>query len=137
LLATLIVAFDLTLVAASQLAREQRARERSLLPFLATVSARVGPTGQLRATPELDGTDLQVIAYRLGQPIARAPLACEDAAVHFLAPGEPPPAAGTVVAVSRRRGNPVALVACAGTRPAPGPAAGPAAGPRRGARRGD
>ncbi len=130
--AVAVVTFDVGLLAIGQLAREHGARRRSLVSFAREVAALVPPDAPLFAVPELSGSDLQLLAYRLARPVERracgAPL-CADGtasasatrAVYYLVPAAPAPPAGdaTVLLTSRRRGPnvvllraPVAVTAC-------------------------
>ncbi len=119
-LATLLITFDVGLVVIGQLAREHRARRRSLVPFATAVATQVPADAPLFATPELAGSDLQVLSYRLARPIPRAdaPAPCAAPTVaegapadaYYLLPAESAAERGTVVAESKRRGVDVALL---------------------------
>ena len=129
-LAIVLIVFDAGVVLIGQLARENRARQRSLLPFAATVATQVPAGAPLFATYELAGSDLQVLAYRLARSIARtdAPPVCASAAAppadasgaaapadaagetYYLLPTETTPGRGAVLAESKRRGTGVALL---------------------------
>lgn len=127
LLALAIAVFDVTLVAVSELARLHAVRRRSLLTFVREVELAVPPQAPLYAAPDLDGSDLQVLAYRLRRVIPRTPgadalaLASGAASGYVLmsatAAEQRAAARAARVAVSNRRGTNVALVAV--TPPAP------------------
>jgi 4-amino-4-deoxy-L-arabinose transferase-like glycosyltransferase len=122
LVALAVVVFDVTLVTVSEIARLHSVRRRSLLAFAREVETKVPPGAALYAAPDLEGSDLQVLAFRLRRVIPRAPApdvatlhAGTAALVYVLMPAA---AADTrsdartqPLAVSSRRGTNVALVA--------------------------
>lgn len=73
LAAIVVVLFDLVLAGTSQVVREHVMRRKSLASFARAVESQVPSTAALYADPDLDGTDLQVLAYRLNRAIPRAP----------------------------------------------------------------
>ena len=86
------------------------------MSFIGAVEAEVPADAPLYAAPDLEGSDLQVLAYRLRREIARAPLedgAALDGAYYLL-----PAATGDAlsgawyrrIAASARRGSNVVLV---------------------------
>jgi 4-amino-4-deoxy-L-arabinose transferase-like glycosyltransferase len=115
-LAIAIVAFDITLVTVSELVRVHRVRRKSLLSFVAAVAAEVPGDALLYATPDLAGSDLQVLAYRLRRDIPRAPLADGAASgdAYYLLPAANDDALRDAryhrIATSARRGSNVVLV---------------------------
>jgi 4-amino-4-deoxy-L-arabinose transferase-like glycosyltransferase len=123
LVAVAIIAFDATLVTVSQVARLHGVRRRSLLAFVRDVEAGVPPDAPLFAAQDLDGSDLQVLAYRLRRTIPRTPapdpLAMPRIAaapyVYVLLPSTTADARSDPrarrVATSSRRGTDVALIA--------------------------
>ncbi|MBI3767399.1 MAG: glycosyltransferase family 39 protein [Deltaproteobacteria bacterium] len=123
LLALAVVVFDVTLVMVSEIARLHSVRRRSLLGFVREVEAQVPPGAALSAAPDLDGSDLQVLAYRLRRVIPRTPTPDAAATLHAGTASlvyvlMPAAAADTQsdaraqrLAVSSRRGTNIALVA--------------------------
>jgi len=122
-LAVLILVVDLGVMVIGQVARENRARKRSLAGFAEAVAMQVPADVPLFAAPELSASDLQVLAYRLVRPIARATAssagtaACESGApneddrqTYYLLPLEAAASTGAVILRSKRRGVDVALV---------------------------
>jgi len=73
LVALALVAVDATVVTVSEIARFRGIRRRSLLPFVGDVEAGMPPDAPLYATVDVDGSDLQVLAYRLRRAIPRTP----------------------------------------------------------------
>jgi hypothetical protein len=121
LLALAVVTFDVTLVAISEVVRLHAVRRRSLLAFIREVERAVPTDAPLYAAADLEGSDLQVLAYRLRRAIARV----ETAEVAAASGGATSPryvlvpASSAVsdanprvrrVAVSSRRGTNVALL---------------------------
>jgi len=71
LVAILIALFDLGLAVAGQAVREHRARKASLVELTRAAAAIVPATACLRAAPDLQESDLLVVAYRMRRDIAR------------------------------------------------------------------
>lgn len=121
LLVLAVVFFDVTLVTVSEITRVQRARRKSLLPFVSVVAAEVPADVPLYAAADLDGSDVQVFAYRLRRSLPRVPAdGVVPAPAYVLIPAAAAAADANAnaadggarrVAVSSRRGTNVALVA--------------------------
>jgi len=116
LLVVLIVCLDATVLTVGEVQRLHQVRKRSLLPFARAVAEAMPPDASLYAQGDVDGSDVQVLAYRLHRPIALAPIVPApdvDAASWYLvrAPAEHALASGMrVAAQSTRRGPNLALV---------------------------
>ncbi len=116
LLIVLIVCFDATVSTVSEVQRVHQVGKRSLLPFTRGVADAVPPGAALYAQGDVDGSDVQVLAYRLHRSIARVPIVpAEDAPAASCyivrAPADRAREAGLrVVTESTRRGPNLALV---------------------------
>jgi 4-amino-4-deoxy-L-arabinose transferase-like glycosyltransferase len=116
LLVALIVCLDATVLTVGEVQRLHQVRKRSLLPFATAVAGAVPPDAALYAQGDVDGSDVQVLAYRLRRPIAQVPAVPApdvDAASWYLvrAPADHARESGMrVVAQSTRRGPNLALV---------------------------
>lgn len=123
LVALAIVLFDATVVTVFQFARLRDVRRHSLLAFVRDVEAHLPADATLYAAHDLDGSDLQVLAYRLRRAIPRTatedPLAVPRVArapdVYVLLPSATADARSDArvrrIATSSRRGANVALIA--------------------------
>ncbi len=112
-----VIAFDVALLVTSQVTRVHQARRKSLLSFVPVVAAAVPPDAPLYAAPDLDGSDVQVLAYRLRRPIPRAPddvarvsAACGDGGSPSSGAADDASAAGTGESRSAAERAPVYLL---------------------------
>jgi 4-amino-4-deoxy-L-arabinose transferase-like glycosyltransferase len=116
LLVVLIVCLDATVLTVGEVQRLHQVRKRSLLPFARAVAEAVPPDATLYAQGDVDGSDVQVLAYRLRRSITQVPVAPApdvDAASWYLvrAPADHALESGMRVdAQSTRRGPNLALV---------------------------
>jgi 4-amino-4-deoxy-L-arabinose transferase-like glycosyltransferase len=91
--------------------RLHKARKASLVPFAREVASVVPASAPLVADASLDASDLLVMAYRLERAIPRVPAGTRCIAdSHRLATPRPGAPLVSPVAVSKRKGVPVALV---------------------------
>src|SRR5262245_19225488 len=109
-IALAVAVFDVTLIALTQAARERREERESLVEFAHRVGELV-PAGVALRAAGLPVTDVWVLAYRLGRPIAHARLRCNARELYFV-PAERAEGHTRLVVSSRRRGGNVALVRC-------------------------
>ena len=85
-LAVAILLFDVTLMLVGRDVWRDLTLEKSRLAFANQVAAILPAHAPLFAAPELDNTDVTVIAYRLGREIRRKPLPCGDRNDYYLSP---------------------------------------------------
>jgi 4-amino-4-deoxy-L-arabinose transferase-like glycosyltransferase len=81
-----IVLMDLTLMLMSRNVWKRSTVEKARLAFINKLATIVPADTPIFATPELDNTELIVIAYRLHREIDRKPIACGERNEYFLAP---------------------------------------------------
>lgn len=85
-LAVAILLFDVTLMLVSRDVWRDLTLEKSRLAFADQVSAILPAHAALFAAPELDNTDVTVIAYHLGREIRHRPIPCGDRNDYYLSP---------------------------------------------------
>lgn len=78
--------FDLTMMLASSNVWKDANARRARLAFIQAINRTVPTQTQLYATPEVDDTDIMVIAYRLGRRIESKLITCAERHAYFLAP---------------------------------------------------
>jgi 4-amino-4-deoxy-L-arabinose transferase-like glycosyltransferase len=117
LLVVLIVCLDATVLTVGEVQRLHQVRKRSLLPFARAVAETLPSDAVLYAHGDVDGSDVQVLAYRLHRAIAQVPSVpapdADPVASYYLvrAPAGHAREAGLrVITESMRRGPNLALV---------------------------
>jgi hypothetical protein len=120
LLVLLIVILDVTLLTVSEITRFRQVRRRSLLAFTRAVEGALPADAALYAQGDVDGSDVQVLAYRLNRAVPRVPIvpivpvdAAAAAATYYFVRAPADRAMDPrfdVIAQSSRRGPNVALV---------------------------
>jgi len=122
LLVTVVVAFDLSLLVGFQIVRLYNAQRKSLAPFAAEVKYAIPQDAPLYAQPDMSGTDILVLEYRLRRRIVRKDVVADGA--YYLVRGRTlkmlPRSDYSVLCLSKRRRANVALVV-AGAHPNTGP----------------
>jgi 4-amino-4-deoxy-L-arabinose transferase-like glycosyltransferase len=117
LLVLVVVILDVTLLTVSEVTRFHQVRRRSLLTFTRVVDAELPADAAVYALNDVDGSDVQVLAYRLRRvvpSVPAVPLDDADAATTYYFVGAQADRSMDprfhVVAQSSRRGPNVALV---------------------------
>ena len=117
LLVLLVVILDVSLVTVSQVTRVHRARRRSLVAFTRVVERELSADAAVYAQGDVDGSDVQVVAYHLCRAVPTVPsvpVDAADAATTYYIVRAPADRAMDprfhIVAQSDRRGPNVALV---------------------------
>jgi len=117
------VAFDLAVLASTEVAREHDVRRHSLNAFADQVRVLTAPEAAIDAAIHLPENDRLVLQYLLDRPLPRRRMACPDTHL-FLAPLAGASDHAHVLASSTRHGTIVALLRCADPPPVDGPGSG-------------
>lgn len=106
-LAVAILLFDGTLAVVGGVTWKDTTAKKARLAFLQRVNAVVPAGAPLLAVPELEISDVIVIAYRLEREIRRQPLSCGAKNVYYLAPldGARPAGSESIVLASSKNAN--------------------------------
>jgi len=124
LLVLLVLVIDVTVLTVGEVQRLHHVRRRSLLPFTRAVEEALPAAAALYAGDGVDGSDVQVLAYRLRRPITRTPSVpienAEASATYYVIPAPHEHALDArlrVIVQSGRRGPNLALVTASADAP--------------------